>query len=175
MMSNETIPPLHRRFDEAAAVHLIRKRYRNCKGWLAQQVKVLQEAEPFRDQCVRYYARGYKDWVILGGIYGCMMNWRAKELGLNFFQAPDWQKIKAVECSLPELLYAPHQFIGNEFGVHIHVQLVSHLRSYGFDFRRKDVKPEVVEDFLRRRMRHFDLDLAHDSLFGEPPGNWPEV
>lgn len=82
MSTNEVKPPLHRRFDEATALRLIQKRYENCKKWLPNQVKELQQYEAFRRQCKGHYARGYKDWIILGAIYNLVLNWRAEELGL---------------------------------------------------------------------------------------------
>jgi len=52
---------------------------------------------------------------------------------------------------------------------------VNTLRTYGFEYRRRDYRPEAVQTFLRLRMKHYDLDLPHQPLFGKPPGDWPEV
>lgn len=43
------------------------------------------------------------------------------------------------------------------------------LLPYGFQLRRPDFRPEVVERFLHDSMNHFEPDLPHRPLFGEPP------
>jgi hypothetical protein len=168
-------PPLHRRFDEQKAINLIRNRYENFKRLLDKQVKELRHYEPFRHKCRSYYDKGYKDWLILSIIYGCMINWRALEMGLNLFQVEDLKKLEKVHNSLGEFVYEPERFLREDFEFQLHIQLMTQLRSYGFEIRRRAIDPEILEQFLRIRMRHFDYDLPHRPLFGEHPGEWPNA
>ena len=58
-------PPLHRRFNEGAAIEYVRNRYRHMRQQITNQVHMLQQDPSFCRRCQEYYARGYPDWVIL--------------------------------------------------------------------------------------------------------------
>jgi len=169
-------PPLHRRFDTKAAMRYIRNRYRHCRGKIAKQVKVLQQNAKFRNKCQSFYEKGYKDWVILTAIMNCMLNWKAKEIGLTVSSEEDPKQFLELQQALRDIVYPPSRFLGKDMNFQIQVMHgITALKTYGFELRRRDFKPEVVEKFLRDRMRHFDFDLPHKPLFGEPPGDWPRI
>lgn len=176
---NSTIgvrPPLHRRFDGKTAMQHICNRYRHCRQKIVNQVRALQQDELFRKKCQSYYENGYKDWVILTAILNCMLNWKAKEVGLTISSEEDPKRFLELQQTLQDTVYPPLRFLGTEFDFQIRVMHpTTALKTYGFELRRRDFKPEVVEKFLRERMKHFDFDLPHKPLFGEPPGDWPEI
>ena len=76
---------------------------------------------------------------------------------------------------LDNTTYPTWRFMDDDMARQMKVHGLLVLRSYGFELRRPDFQPEVVERFLRERMKHFELDLPHKPLFGEPPGDWPDV
>lgn len=169
-------PPLHRRFDEKAAMRYIRNRYHHCREKIAKQVKVLQEDTSFRRKCQSFYEKGYKDWVILTAIMNCVLNWKAKEIGLTVSPEEDPKQFLELQHTLRDTVYPSRRFLGEDMIFQIQVMHgITALKTYGFELRRRDFKPEVVEKFLRERMKHFDFDLPHNPLFGEPPGDWPRI
>lgn len=172
-------PPLHKRFDEKKAIVHIRNRYRQIREKISKQIESLQQNRAFREKCQGYYSRGYKDWVICSAIFNCMLNWKAQEDGLKLnppSSSVDSQSFLELQNKLSGIVYPADRFLGKDMSVHLDVvHNVTVLKSYGFELRRKDFKPDVVEKFLRERMKHFDFDLPHDPLFGEPPGHWPKI
>ena len=176
------IPPLHRRFSERKAKQYIRNRYRNLRPKIEKQVEVLQNDKPFREKCKEYYKIGYKDWIIISAIFNCMLNWKCKELGIEYPNKDYMDKSRQQIDLLREVVYPPERFLDRDiemrespidFNIKMHFPTV--LITYGFEPRRRDFKPEIVEKFLIERMRHLDFDLPHKPLFGEPPGDWPII
>jgi hypothetical protein len=135
----------------------------------------LQKDSLFRQECQEYYQRGYKDWVIVGAIFNCMLNWKAHELGIKLPDEKERQSVIELQELLSDALYPTGQFLGKDFDFQIKFHSLLALKSYGFELRRMDFNPEIVEKFLRERMKHFDFDISHRSLFGEPPGDWPSI
>jgi len=170
-------PPLHRRFDENKALDFIRNRYLHCRNKIEKQIEVLKKDTAFRDKCREYYNKGYKDWIILTAILNCMLNFKAQEMGLNLDEMRTEEgRARFLELSnmLKNTVYPTRRFL-EEIDKQIKFHSILALGTYGFLVRRRDFKPEVVEKFLRERMRHFDFDLSHKPLFSEPPGDWPEI
>jgi hypothetical protein len=169
-----TTLPLHRRFDEAKAMEHVSNRYLKMRHQISGQVAALQKDEIFLRECSSFYKRGYPDWIILSGIVNKMLNIRLQEFGLNVFEVTsDPEFVQELLTSLAGRVYPARFFYGEEFGQHVLLHLVDSLRTYGFTPRRSDFQPETVEKFLRERMRHFEFDLKHEQLFGDPPGEWP--
>jgi hypothetical protein len=169
--------PLHRRFNEAESLEHIRSRYSECRRLHGAQVEILQADTAFRARCQEYYGQGYPDWVIVSAIGNCVLNWRSEELGLHIPEEDTPENLKRVVLSLEQSpgVYPARRFLARDLDLHVRVHALTALPSYGFRLRRRDVKPEVVERLLRERLRHYDLDLPHEPMFGEPPGAWPEL
>jgi len=168
-------PPLHRRFDKEVAMHHIRNRYRELRKTISRQVGMLQKDSAFCKKCQGYYERGYKDWVIVGAIFNCMLNWKARDLGVKLPDEKEKQKVIELRESIHDAVYPTERFLGPDLDLHVKAHSIYALKSYGFEMRRRDFKPEVVEKFLRERMKHFDFDFSHNPLFGDPPGDWPSI
>jgi len=167
-------PPLHRRFDEKKALEFIRNRYRHCHDKIPKQVEALQKDPAFREKCKKLYQKGYKDWVILTAILNCMINFKARELGLDLSREEVSSRFSELSEMLQDNVYPTNEFLRDiDFQIKFHSILA--LSTYGFEPRRRDFNPEVVEKFLRERMRHFDFDLPHKPLFNELSGCWPEI
>lgn len=147
---------------------------------------MLQASAEFRSKCAAYYKHGYKDWVILSAIMNCMMNWKLIEQGTEIrpknnpgendkiLSTMREEMFKAFD-KLQGVKYPPQRFLGSDMEVQLKMHGLTALKTYGFTPRRIDFKPETIEKFLHERMRHFELDIPHKFLFGEPPGDWPEV
>ncbi len=102
--------------------------------------------------------------MLLTAILNWVLNWTARETGLF---NPD---------TIHDTLFPSNRFLGKEMDFQVrmmHGILV--LKTYGFEIRRKDLKPEVLEKFLRERMKHYSFDLPYELLFGEPIGEWPRT
>lgn len=168
-------PPLHRRYNEENALEHIANRYRKCKKDIYQQVRLLQSDPLFRKKCEIYYKKGYKDWVILGAIYNCILNWMAREKEISFNSIEDSKKFIGLQDEISKKTYPSSDFMGEDMDMQVNSHILYVLPTYGFNVRRHDIYPQALEEFLRVRMRHFDFDLPHNPLFGDPPGNWPNI
>lgn len=168
-------PPLHRRFDEARSLELIRNRYSNLRTRIPSQVANLQADTEFTELCKSYYGRGYRDWLIVSAIFNSMLNWVADKHKWN----PDLpiapQKLAEIGHNMSDISFPTWRFEKDRMDIMINMHNASSLTSYGFQPRRSDFRPEIVERFLRERMRHFELDIPHHPLFGVPSGEWPEI
>ena len=176
------IPPLHRRFDETKALRYIRKRYVGLKRDIFRQVEALQQDIGVRKKFCEYYQQGYPDWVILSAVFNCMINWKANEAGLSIrFPGSaeearrETKAIGDLRGCLKDAIYPSGWFRTSDMDLHMRGNAIIVLKTYGFECRRSDLRPEIVEKFLRERMKHYEFDFPHQPLFGEPPGNWPNI
>lgn len=142
---------------------------------IPQQVQNLQNDGEFRAKCRSYYANGYKDWVITMAVFNCMIQWQGERVGVDLRNPRQIVSLSALGRKLANTTYPTWRFLEEDMAHQLTLHSFIVLQSYGFEPRRADFRPEVVERFLRERMRHFELDLPHQPLFGEPPGDWPEV
>jgi hypothetical protein len=168
-------PPLHRRYSESEAIEQVRNRYVTAKSCIVAQVRELQTFEPFKEKCAKLYEEGFKDWIILTIIFNCMMNWLAQERGQIFTPEIIRDKFPQIKESMRGKVFPGSKFMSWEFELNMNAHMVTVLSTWGFEIRRHNLSPKVVSEFLRRRMRHFDHDLPHRNLFGEPPGDWPDL
>lgn len=167
--------PLHRRYNPDEIMGAVRKRYTLAREQLSDQVAVLQESIAFRKIAAGLYARGYKDWSILMGIMSRMMDLRGKEIGLDPMSEEGRSKYEELHLRLSGHSYSPSCFTDDHFLNNVEGHNMAALVTYGFEIRRSDFHTDSVERFLRYRMKHFDFDLPHDEMFGDPRGDWPEL
>lgn len=175
MSSKLGTAPVHSRYSPQLAKKFTRNRYKTFKSSIARQVTLLQADVRFRKKCLSYYERGLPDWVILGGMMNLMINLLGKNSGIVPSNPAAAKRLMAMQERLPETVLPVEEFLGDELDMFINIFNLSCLKTYGFTPRRPDLNPEVVEKFLRERMRHFDFDFGHAPLFGEPPGEWPAL
>lgn len=168
-------PPLHRRFDQQDVLKRIRWRYQGCQKAISEQIEALQLYPGFRKKCQGYYKRDYKDWILVSAIMQQMYNTKARELGLTMGPDSDRELLNEVEKAIHGVVYPISWFLGQEFDLQIDIFNVTCLHNYGFRFRKRGYNRSQVERFLRERMRHFDFDFPHKPLFGDPPGDWPQI
>lgn len=170
------IPPLHRRFNEASSLSFIINRYTRLRPILELQVKLLQDDIESRIVMRSFYDDGYKDWHLTSAIYNMRMNIEAERLGISFDTEPSQAEMERIETVITQSPEVPSFFTDTS---HITTALrtfdIISLRTYGFELRRPDYHYEAVQHFLRQRMKHYDLDLPHQPLFGKPPGRWPDI
>jgi hypothetical protein len=150
----------------------IKDRYIGLKTRIAPQVSLLQKDEGFLARCVAYYERGYRDWHILAAILNYMLNREAQRRGLGWLREDVSRRQKLID-ELPNVLLPAAEFSGKQFEIHFSGHAMTCLQAYGFECRNRRVNDATIEKFLRQRMRHFDLDIAHPPMFGRPPGDWP--
>ena len=170
MISNIKKAPLHRLYDPEKSLEYIKNRYTRIKDMIEMQITSLQKDREFKKICQKYYEKGYPDWAILNAIMNCVLNIRFIELGYNIIS--DRDKFFEISKQLKDIVYPPETIL-QSLDDQIKMLSVQSLPVYGFELRRRDVKPEVLEKFLRERMMHFSHDIPHDPLFGDPVGNWP--
>jgi len=165
--------PVHRRYNKDEAEEHVRNRYIMTRKHISKQVIRLQSCGEFCKKCSQLYNNGYRDWIILSVIMNCMLNWRAQERLITPENINEHQE--QLFSDLDDLSYPCQKFLGDEFEIHMQMHFASVLATWGFQLRRQDLSPDVVENFLRVRMKHFDYDLPHQQLFGSPPGTWPDI
>jgi hypothetical protein len=152
----------------------VRHRYDALRARIPSQVAALQLDKDFRSLCKLYYGKGYKDWVILSAVINCMLNWQAQR-HLDLRDAGDRARLPTMANDLNDTVYPAWRFTQEEMDRAVAGHNMAVLLRYGFEPRRADFQPKTVEKFLRERMRHFEADLPHEPLFGDPPGSWPEL
>ena len=104
-----------------------------------------------------------------------MIQWQAKRLGIDYRQPMQMISLDRVGKKLDNTTFPTWRFMDEDMAHQMQIHGLIVLQSYGFELRRPNFRPEVVERFLRERMNHFELDLPHRPLFGEPPGDWPDL
>jgi hypothetical protein len=156
----------------------IRNRYRHFQDHFGRQTETLQNSPAFRDVAQRFYADGFKDWHILSAAFNLRLNWEMRRLGID---VSDGMRQAAIVKTVSEIVEfsveSPDRIAGalEELTHMFEISDATCLNTYGFELRRPDVRPEVVRRFLRKRMRHYDLDLSHEPLFADGGGTWPSV
>jgi hypothetical protein len=169
---------LHRKFNEADSLEQIRNRYRSFKQLLGRQVEALQKSPFFLTLARQFYADGYKDWHILAAVFNLRLNLEMRRLGLDIMDGMQNRDTVKMVSEIVEHSVEPAERIIEAQAEMVRMFFVSDatcLRTYGFELRRPDVRPEVLQRFLRERMRHYDLDVEHSNLFGDPLGEWPRI
>jgi len=168
-------PPLHKRFNEEESLIFIRNRYKNLKEDIFHQVEILKWNPEFRRKCQEYYAKGYKDWIILSAIFNLLLTIESKKIGLMPNSIEINKQIVKIRKIIKSTSYEIDTFLRIDFKALFSVFFINSLNTYGFNLRRNNFSPDFIESFLRERMRYFDYDLEHQAIFGEPPGSWPTV
>ena len=176
ILTTGMIPPIHKRFNEPEALEAIRNRYRELRERMFAPVQMLQKSNRFLVQCREYYARGYKDWMLLSAAYNCILNLEFQRKNVDLL---DRKAAQQATMEFREMIlsadYPEEAFLGQSFERCIFCHQSTVLCSWGFHPRVQSCDPKVVESFLRDRMKHFDYDLPHDDLFGDPIGEWPVI
>ncbi|MBL7167263.1 hypothetical protein ISS40_01190 [Candidatus Bathyarchaeota archaeon] len=170
MTSKNKKAPLHKLYDAEKSLEYIKNRYIRIREMMEKQITALQQDQEFKKICQKYNKDGYPDWVILSAIMNCVINTRMKDLQYDVLRNPE--KFLEISEEIKELVYSPKKIL-KDLDKNIKLHAIICLPTYGFELRRKDITPEVVERFLRERMVHYSHDLPHNPLFGESDGNWP--
>lgn len=168
-------PPLHKRYDPNTALEHIRNRYKATKKSCELQVSLLQKDNRFIRKCEYLYSTDYRDWIILTIIFNCMMDRKLRSISGGFTPVYLKNNYDEILESLRTETYPVEVFLGELFEMQKQSHFTTVLITWGFQLRRSDYDPEVVERFLRKRMRHFENDLPHQNLFGNPLGDWPVI
>lgn len=176
MQRRGATPPIHRRFNEDEAIKQIRNRYSQIGYKIKGQVEILQGDEEFCYMCQTLYDKGYKDWMILAAIFNVVLNLEMRDAGVDYTdQQYAEQFMRDLAQKERHTVYSAELFLGDEFDRALITFQFTALLTWGFHPRARLLSPTVVEWFLRERMRHFDYDLPHHALFGDPPGDWPSL
>ncbi|MGH8095001.1 MAG: hypothetical protein ACREIF_16265 [Chthoniobacterales bacterium] len=168
-------PPLHRRFNEAKSLEYIRDRYRGMKGKFDSQLATLRADKAFLERCAKPYFDGYKDWHILSAVFNHLMRLESIQRNIDLGTNEGQTAYKRLADEVKDLSFSASDFDGPEWEFAFTMHAVTCLARYGFEQRTAAMRPELAVNFLRDRMRHFDLDIPHQPMFGLPLGDWPEV
>lgn len=164
-------PPPHRRFNIRRAVEDVYWRYKRWNGMFDKQIRLLQADERFLNQCAELYSRGYKDWHIVGAVSNTLLNLEGRKNGLIAGVA-SWESIAD---KFKEVEYPVEAFLGRQFEWYSAIYLFTCLKNHGFESRGLGYELKAVENFMRQRMKHFEVDIEHTPMFGKPSGWWPEL
>jgi hypothetical protein len=168
-------PPLHRKFNEAESLRQIRNRYLGMKGKFDAQLAVLKADADFLRRCKKLYADGYKDWHILSAIYNRLLTLEGARRGFDLATVEGREAHKNLSNAPITQTFPAAEFDGPEWEFAFKMHALTCLGRYGFEQRTRAVKPDAIVKFLRDRMRHFDLDIPHEPMFGSPDVPWPDV
>jgi hypothetical protein len=168
-------PPLHRRFNEARSLHYIRDRYRGMKGMFDAQLAILRADKDFLERCTKLYADGYKDWHILSAIFNRILNLESSKQHIDVGTKEGREAYKDLKDQLKTVVFPASLFEGPEWEFMFTMHAITCLARYGFEQRTVAMRPTLAVSFLRERMRHFDLDVPHQPMFGQPLGDWPNI
>jgi len=150
-------------------------RYAAIRRVIPKQVALLQQSPEFRDLCAQYYERGLPDWSILSAAHNACLNLFAwnNELSPQEMQSKAFMK-KATgfieDHPIPERLFTVE--LMEEM---LSIQKATVLASWGFEFRTGSMDVGGLERFLRERFPVYEVDLPHKPMFGDPPGDWPNL
>ncbi|MBK8092970.1 MAG: hypothetical protein IPK32_13535 [Verrucomicrobiaceae bacterium] len=142
------------------------------KQRITLQVEILQTDERFMALCAEYYERGYKDWHILSAVLNQVLHLETERRRLGY-SPDDMRRRQKVMDELQGAQFPANAFNRADMDRNLSMHAMTCLQRYGFILRNRRVKPEVVEKFLRERMMHFQLDIPHAPMFGNPLGSWP--
>ena len=160
--------PLHKRYNEIEMKKAIANRYRNISKAIPLQLIYLDESKEFAEIVKKLRRDGWKDWHILLSVINRMFNLKhflgktgwypkteeeKKEMLINFKEDENFQP------------YCVSEFAEKELQFHLKMSLLASCKGLGFEFRRRNIKPEKIEKFLRIRMKFFDLDIPHKTYF----------
>jgi hypothetical protein len=167
--------PLHSRFDEREALETAEARYRVIRERIPSQVRLLQDSPGFRTQCRTYYEEGRPDWSILLALYSSALILAASQRAQQTTELGDPGALRGLEALVEEDPVPAHLFTEGQMRRAFAMQPASILESWGFDLRTKDLRPGKLEWFIKQRLPVFAYDPPHEPMFGEPPGDWPDV
>jgi len=167
--------PLHKRFNEAELLQTIVNRYRNFYKSITEQVRILQGSKEFIELCKDYYLKGYKDWIILGGIFNLLLN--EKEIQNKFKGRAVLEKITNNQLTdmVKGFTINASNFNKKNMDNFIDIFFVTMLKTYGFEIRYPRMGMHQAEKFLKERMNILELDLPHKFLFIEGTNEWPAL
>lgn len=155
----------------------MRNRYKKGRDAVAAQVEALQREPAFLVEARQWYARGYKDWILVSAIVNVVGNAVVRERGLMPKPGERPKPVPAnfmLEATKGRVLPTTH-FLGEEFARMITMFELTALESNGFRPRSRYFDPTKVQVFLRDRLAFYDFDYDHPLLFGDPPGTWPQL
>jgi hypothetical protein len=154
----------------------IRDRYQVGRANISPQITALQNEETFRNACSVYYAHGAKDWMLISAVYNVILNVFLRDERVNLLDPVASRKAVEKFRSQPiSTIYPVSLFLGTNFDMCMHSFHSTCIVTWGFHQRVSRFKAGTHERFLRERMRHFDLDIPHNPMFGDPPGGCPVI
>ena len=173
----QTKLPLHYRANRAEQRDAVRNRYQRGRIAASAQVAALQNDPAFLAEARGWYARGYKDWVLVSAIVNSLGNEvvRERDLGPRPGQPipkplPPDEMLQAVKGRvLPTAA-----FLGDRFDHMVMGFEIAALAGYQLRQRTHQLDSAKLRAFLRDRLDFYDFDYKHAPLFGDPPGSWPE-
>jgi hypothetical protein len=145
------------------------------KGKFDAQLAILRGDKGFLERCARLYGDGYKDWHILSAVFNHLIRLEANRREIDLGTKEGQTAYKRLADEVKNVTFPASAFDGPEWEFAFTMHAITCLATYGFEQRTVAMRPQLAVDFLRERMRHFDLDIAHAPMFAQPPGDWPDV
>lgn len=156
--------PLHRLFDEKEELNYIRIRYEIIPRKIPRQLEYLARSIQFAEIVKELYSLGWKDWLIIWAILSTVSN----EILSKKYQVAGEEMLRAhYDFKEPDdfIPFDESHFTIERLEFFLRLGLMSSIQSYGFEFRDRDIEPEKIEKFLRKRFKFYDLDIEHIPFF----------
>jgi hypothetical protein len=160
---------VHPQFEEAAELDRVRRRYDVGLAGLCHTIPRVKEQPEFRATIEELRRRGWKDWHVLSAMLNAAANYRAcLRLGDN----PPPEDLKEAirkEIFSPETAdrpLVPATVFGAEpLEFHLLSVSLSSLSIAGFEIHQRFPNRSGLVEYVRCRLRYFDLDVPHPDIF----------
>jgi hypothetical protein len=160
---------IHPRFDEAAELENVRRRYDVGLAGLRYTIPRVKEHPEFRATIQELRRRGWKDWHILSAMLSAAANYRVRmrrgdEAPLQVFR----QAVRK-EIFTPETVDSPtipiSIFKAQTLEMYSLILLQSSLSKHGFELYQSTPNRTGLAEYARHRWRYWDLDVPHEDIF----------
>lgn len=159
--------PLHKRYNENEMKKVISNRYENISKAIPRQLEYLGKSEEFAEIVKKLRKWGWKDWHILLSVFNLMLNLKHFIGKIGWYPKTEEEEKEIINFKEDEYFqpFCISEFSEEKLYFHLKGALISSCKGMEFEFRRRNIKPEKIEKFLRKRMKYFDLDIPHKTYF----------
>lgn len=145
---------------------LAKNRYKNMEGRLLLTIQRLEESKDFRQVFQKLKQLSYPDWAIYMAIFGVVNSYRANYQKLSFEEMRNNYKklLDGVEDE-SEPPVPIDEFSIEKMEKIIELNMLSSLKGYGYEIRRRQPNIKKVRKFLIEKYNYFGHDVPHEHWF----------
>jgi len=164
-------------YDREHECEVIQRRYTNTLHAIPYTLERLQCSPAFLKTVHQLRAEGWKDWHILIAVLNGVINWRSERTGENRGPQQYLRRFNALFDHLMEHgespddpLVPPEYFTVDTMRQWLDASIVAMLKQKGGVLRPRGYDPKKLRRIAERRYHYFELDVPHQPLFPDEPG-----